>query len=67
MEEVNKHHMVVWAKALSLALFIVTMLIFLPLLYHFGVALKPAAKVADEGIVTIQPSDFSERKTLALT
>lgn len=43
-----------------------TMLIFLPLIYHFGVALQPASKQAVNGLITIQSSDFSQRETLAL-
>jgi hypothetical protein len=42
------------------------MLLFLPLIYYFGVALQPATKQASEGKVTIYSSDFSQRKTLAL-
>ncbi|WP_340679390.1 diguanylate cyclase [Paraglaciecola sp.] len=59
-------HMVMWSKALSLALFFMTMLIFLPLIHHFGVALQPTIKHAVDGRVTIQPTDFSQRQTLAL-
>jgi diguanylate cyclase (GGDEF)-like protein len=59
-------HMAIWSKALSLALFFVTMLLFLPLIYHFGMALQPASKNAINGHTTIQLSDFSHRKTLAL-
>lgn len=62
----SKYHMAIWSKGLSIALFFMTMLIFLPLIYHFGVALQPAIKQADAGQITIQSSDFSQRKTLAL-
>jgi diguanylate cyclase (GGDEF)-like protein len=62
----KKYHLAIWSKALSIALFCMTMLIFLPLVYHFGVALQPAIKEATNGQITIQPSDFSQRKTLAL-
>lgn len=66
MAAINKLHMVLWSKALSIALFVMTVLIFLPLLYHFSVALKPATKLAHVGQVTVLPADFSERNTLAL-
>lgn len=59
-------HMAIWSKGLSLALFFVTMLLFLPLIYHFGLALQPASNNAINGLATIQSSDFSQRKTLAL-
>jgi hypothetical protein len=38
----------------------------LPLIYHFGVALQAATKQASNGQITVQASDFSQRKTLAL-
>lgn len=63
----KKHRMALWSKALSIALFFLTMLIFLPLIYHFAIALQPAIKQAVNGQISIQPSDFSERKILALT
>ncbi len=66
MAALKKHHMAIWSKTLSIALFFMTMLIFLPLIYHFGVALQPAEKQAYDGYITIQSSDFSQRKTLAL-
>ncbi|WP_340679035.1 diguanylate cyclase [Paraglaciecola sp.] len=66
MAEQKKYHMAIWSKALSIALFFLTMLIFLPLIYHFGVALQPATKHAVDGVVTIQSADFSQRKTLSL-
>jgi len=66
MAALRKYHMTIYSKALSIALFFVTMLIFLPLIYHFGVALQPATKQANDGKITIQSSDFSQRKTLAL-
>jgi diguanylate cyclase (GGDEF)-like protein len=56
----------IWSKALSIALFFVTMLLFMPLIYHFSMALQPTTKQAYDGQVTIQASDFSSRKTLAL-
>lgn len=62
----NKYHLAIWSKTLSIALFFMTMLIFLPLIYHFGVALQPTIKHAVAGQITIQPSDFSQRNTLAL-
>lgn len=66
MAALRKYHMAIWSKTLSIALFFVTMLLFLPLIYHFGVALQPANKQAFEGQIIIQPSDFSQRHTLAL-
>jgi diguanylate cyclase (GGDEF)-like protein len=66
MAALKKYHMAIWSKALSIALFFVTMLLFLPLIYHFGVALQPAEKQAFDGQITIQTSDFSQRKTVAL-
>lgn len=59
-------HKSIWSKSLSIVLFFVTMLIFLPLIYHFSVALQPAKKTAINGQITVNPADFSERKTLAL-
>ncbi|WP_226991187.1 hypothetical protein [Paraglaciecola psychrophila] len=56
----------IWSKALSIALFFVTMLLFMPLIYHFSMALQPTTKQAYDGQVTIQASDFSSRQTLAL-
>ena len=67
MAALKKRHMAICSEALSIALFLMTMLIFLPLIYHFGVALQPATKQAIDGHISIQPSDFSQRKTLALT
>ena len=67
MEALKTHNMAIWSKALSIALFFITMLIFVPLIYHFGVALQPATKQASDGHIIIQPSDFSKRKILALT
>lgn len=67
MAALKKYHMAIWSKGLSIALFFTTMLIFLPLIYHFGVALQPASKQAHNGQLTIQQSDFSQRKTVALT
>ncbi len=66
MAALRQYHMAIWSKVLSIALFFVTMLLFLPLIYYFGVALQPATKQASEGKVTIHSSDFSQRKTLAL-
>lgn len=66
MADLRKYHMAIWSKVLSITLFFVTMLIFLPLIYHFGMALQPASKQASDGQITIQSSDFSKRKTLAL-
>jgi GGDEF domain-containing protein len=57
---------IVWSKVLSIALFIMITLIFLPLIYHFDVALQPTTKQAYDGQISIQPSDFPQRKTLAL-
>lgn len=62
----KNYHMAIWSKALSVALFFTTMLIFLPLIYHFGVALQPAKKQAFDGLIVVKSSDFSQRKTLAL-
>ncbi|WP_339724513.1 diguanylate cyclase [uncultured Paraglaciecola sp.] len=58
--------MAIWSKALSIALFFMTMLLFLPLIYHFGIALQPGTKSAINGQTSIQPSDFLQRETLAL-
>jgi diguanylate cyclase (GGDEF)-like protein len=66
MAALRKYHMDIWSKALSIALFFVTMLLFMPLIYHFSMALQPTTKQAYDGQVTIQASDFSSRKTLAL-
>jgi diguanylate cyclase (GGDEF)-like protein len=66
MAALRKYHMDIWSKALSIALFFVTMLLFMPLIYHFSMALQPTTKQAYDGQVTIQSSDFSSRKTLAL-
>ncbi|MEP1447376.1 MAG: diguanylate cyclase [Paraglaciecola sp.] len=66
MAALEKFHMAIWSKTLSIALFSVTMLLFLPLIYHFGVALKPATKTAINGHATIESADFLQRKTLAL-
>ncbi|WP_199271685.1 diguanylate cyclase [Paraglaciecola sp. L3A3] len=55
-----------WSKSLSIALLFMAMLIFLPLIYHFGVALQPAKKEAVDGQLTVIPTDFSSTKTLAL-
>ncbi|MGK0306875.1 MAG: diguanylate cyclase (GGDEF)-like protein [Gammaproteobacteria bacterium] len=66
MAALRKYHMDIWSKALSIALLFVTMLLFMPLIYHFSMALQPTTKQAYDGQVTIQASDFSSRKTLAL-
>jgi diguanylate cyclase (GGDEF)-like protein len=66
MAVLRKFHMAIWSKALSIALFFVTMLLCLPLIYHFGMALQPVTKQAFDGQVTIQTSDFSQGKGLAL-
>ena len=66
MAALKKYHMAIWSKALSIAVFFVTMLLFLPLIYHFGLALQPASQKSTYGQVTIQSTDFSQRKTLAL-
>jgi diguanylate cyclase (GGDEF)-like protein len=66
MAALRKYHMDIWSKALSIALFFVTILLFMPLIYHFSMALQPTTKQAYDGQVTIQSSDFSSRKTLAL-
>ncbi|MBU3003996.1 sensor domain-containing diguanylate cyclase [Paraglaciecola arctica] len=66
MAALEKFHMAIWSKTLSIALFSVTMLLFLPLIYHFGLALKPATKTAINGHATIESADFLQRKTLAL-
>ena len=58
--------MAIWSKALSIDLFLTAMMIFLPLIYHFGVTLQPASKQASAGQIGIHESDFSQRKTLAL-
>jgi diguanylate cyclase (GGDEF)-like protein len=66
MAALKKFHMDIWSKTLSISLFFMTMLLFIPLIYHFSMALQPITKQAYEGQVTIQSSDFSSRKTLAL-
>jgi tetrahydromethanopterin S-methyltransferase subunit D len=66
MAALRQYHRAIWSKMLPIALFFVTMLLFLTFIYYFGVALQPATKQVSEGKVTIHSSDFSQRKTLAL-
>jgi diguanylate cyclase (GGDEF)-like protein len=67
MVSLKKNHVGFWSKALSIALFFMAMLILLPIIYHFGVALQPTSKQAYNGQITILPSDFSQRNTLTLS
>lgn len=41
-------------------------MLFLPLIYHFGVALQPTVKEAKDGQIIIAKTDFSQRDMLAL-
>jgi diguanylate cyclase (GGDEF)-like protein len=63
----KKYDMAIWSKGLSIVLFLMIMLVFLPLIYHFGVALQPATKQAFDGQLAIHTTGFSQRKTLALS
>ncbi|MGJ8681383.1 sensor domain-containing diguanylate cyclase [Paraglaciecola sp.] len=68
-EMVSAQHLAqraVWSKSLSVVLFIMTLLIFLPLVYHFSIALQPAKAIAKNGQILIQSNDYSIRETLAL-
>ncbi|MDU0356293.1 hypothetical protein RS130_22535 [Paraglaciecola aquimarina] len=63
----QKPQRVNWSRPLSIILFIITSLIFLPLIYHFSVALQPVAKEAVKGELFILPTDLTKNKTIALT
>lgn len=47
-------------------MFAIVMLLFLPLIYHFGVALQPSVKEAQNGQVVVKNENFSQRGILAL-
>lgn len=63
----RKNYQETWSKVLSVSLFLMSMVILLPLIYHFSIGLKPSIKHASQGQISIMPSDFSERQTIALS
>lgn len=55
-----------WSKAIPVALLLATIMIFLPLVYHFGVATKPLEKNAINGQVLIKSIDLSQTQMVSL-
>ena len=55
------------SRVLSITLFLTTMVILIPLVFHFGISLKPDTMLAKNGQVFFKQEDFSNKKTMNLT
>jgi diguanylate cyclase (GGDEF)-like protein len=54
------------SKFFSAVLLLLTMAFFVPLILHFGVALKPVIKFAENGELVLSSADFNQASTMGL-
>ncbi|MBL4630734.1 MAG: hypothetical protein JKY14_06085, partial [Paraglaciecola sp.] len=66
LDQQKKKHKIVTSKVFSAIFFIFSIVALLTLVLHFGMTLKPLNKLAENGQIKLNYSDFLKQRTIAL-